>query len=287
LRKRTIQALDNIETLTQHKKILTSTLPVVGKTSPLTFEMPEERQIQENMDANRFIGNLSLITEQSVRPFGKLGQDINAIQNSFRLSRLLLLHCLSKQQTSPFPIGQFKSTNQVEAESKSISNTKDNPKTALPLESAKFCENRKELEEQSTNNCSQFPMVEPPPLTILTKEFPDWDLGKIAEFINDGKTKDDIVSRELRSNKRDVGQEDVKKKRIETEDEISEEELTEKISLFSINVKNLFGFAEVKQEKIFSTLCKNDFDTRKAFTLIKKNRAFYRKYFQLEQNSDN
>jgi len=40
-------------------------------------------------------------------------------------------------------------------------------------------------------------------LFVLTKEFPDWDLGKIAEFINEGKTKNDLIQRDLRKYKKD------------------------------------------------------------------------------------
>lgn len=122
--------------------------------------------------------------------------------------------------------------------------------------------------------------IEPPALFVLTKEFPDWDLGKIAEFINDGKTKDDIVSRDLRSTKKETEKPVVEKKTPKEEDEeLSEGEVKEMIEEFTMKLREIFNYKDINQEKVYATLCKNNFEMRKVVTLVKKNVSFYRKYF--------
>jgi hypothetical protein len=136
------------------------------------------------------------------------------------------------------------------------------------------------LVDESSNIKSSEPIVEPPALTVLTKEFPDWDLGKIAEFLNEGKTKDDLVHRDLRNQKNESEKKETKKEKVENdEDFISEEEVGQMIVEFNRKLKEIFKCSDINQEKVYATLAKNNFEMRKAVTLVKKNTSFYRKYF--------
>jgi len=141
------------------------------------------------------------------------------------------------------------------------------------------------MTEESGIVKSSAPIVDPPALTVLTKEFPDWDLGKIAEFLNDGKTKDDLVHRELRNNKNESEKQVTKKEKAEEEEEyVSEEEVHQMMNEFNKKLKEIFKCSEINQEKVYATLCKNNFELRKAVTLVKKNTSFYRKYFCIDSS---
>lgn len=142
------------------------------------------------------------------------------------------------------------------------------------------------LTNESSNNKSSEPIVEPPALTVLTKEFPDWDLGKIAEFLNDGKTKDDLVHRDLRNNKNESEKIEIKKEKMDEEEEfVSDEEVNQMMNEFNRKLREIFKCSEINQEKVYATLCKNNFELRKAVTLVKKNTAFYRKYFCIDNSA--
>jgi len=42
------------------------------------------------------------------------------------------------------------------------------------------------------------------------------------------------------------------------------------VAIFTKKLQELFGCSEIHPEKVLNTLWKNDFDTRKSFTLVKK-----------------
>ena len=53
-----------------------------------------------------------------------------------------------------------------------------------------------------------------------------------------------------------------------------------RLDIFVSKLGELFGFERINPDKAYSILSKNEFNIRKAFTLVKKNIGFYKKHFQ-------
>lgn len=147
------------------------------------------------------------------------------------------------------------------------------------------------LEESyhSPRKSSQSPvklMVEEPALFVLTKEFPDWDLQKIVEFVDSGKTKADLQVRNLRTKEEMQAKkkEKTQKKKVEENEEwLSEEEVALAIEQFTEEAMKIIKLDDLNQDKVYKILEKNGFEVRKALCLVKKNVTFYIKYFKISK----
>lgn len=127
------------------------------------------------------------------------------------------------------------------------------------------------------------PVMEPPALTMLTKEFPDWDLGKIVEFVELGRGKNDLVKRPLR------GAEDYEYEELylqkEEEDEsqnLTEEQKEEIYEEYLKKLKGLLGYNELDLEKVRKILVRKKYNLHKALIFVRKNLSFYKKFFCLK-----
>lgn len=128
------------------------------------------------------------------------------------------------------------------------------------------------------------PIVEEPALFVLTKEFPDWDLQKIVEFIDSGKTKADLQVRNLRTKEEMEAKKSQKnqKKTQETEEEwLTEEQVQEAMEEFTEEAQKIIKLDQLNQDKVYKILDKNGFEVKKALCLVKKNVNFYIKYFKI------
>ncbi len=143
------------------------------------------------------------------------------------------------------------------------------------------------LNETPDNNEDLVPnesiTIEPPALTALTKEFPDWDLGKIVEFVELGRGRNDLVKRPLRGAEDYAYEELFLQKEEEDESQyLSEEDKEERYQEYIKNLKGLLGYNELDLEKVNKILIRKKYNLHKALIFVRKNLSFYKKFFTLK-----
>jgi len=124
--------------------------------------------------------------------------------------------------------------------------------------------------------------IEPPALTVLTKEFPDWDLGKIVEFVGLGRGRNDLVKRPLRGAE-DYAYEElfVQKPEEDESENLSEEQKEELFEEYIKRLTELLGYSNLDREKVRKILTRKKYNLHKALIFVRKNLSFYKKYFTL------
>lgn len=148
-------------------------------------------------------------------------------------------------------------------------------------------------------------IVDPPALVEFTKDFPTWDLAKIFNFVNKGKTKDDLVVRETRNKDKKISytrefeaydelaerkrmiqrKKELKEKAAAKEKRMKNDDYLENLCQFQLELNRVFGSAELNQAKVLELFKKCKMDPKKSISVIENDIHKYKNELILQKSN--